>query len=60
MIDIDAERVRFEAWILADTNVPSTIRKNADGSYLWHRVQGMLDSWLAAKRDASTNEESTK
>ena len=54
MIDIDAERVRFEAWILASTSC--NVRTNEDGKYVWSAVNSAWDSWLAAKRDAITNE----
>ena len=56
MIDIDAERVRFEAWILASTSCPGNVRTNEDGKYVWSAVNSAWDSWLAAKRDAITNE----
>lgn len=54
MIDIDAERVRFEASINGSYKTKNY--SSAAGAYMDSKTDEAFGVWLAAKRDAITSE----
>lgn len=53
MIDVEAERVRFEAEIMSDWLYPCAPERWVNGTYKDTYLAGAFRGWLAAKRDAA-------
>ena len=54
-IDVEVERVRFEKWWLSENWLSGSLQKK-DGSYISDVVVDSWIAWLAAKRDARSEE----
>jgi hypothetical protein len=57
VIDVEAERPKFEAQFIADGWPECVLARDANGFYIFDSVTNRFAGWLAAKRDALNAEQ---
>ena len=55
-IDIEAERLRFEVFLLKEFWSQREFQRYPHGGYISEYTSHVWDGWLAAKREAATGE----